>query len=616
MDRCILADNLAFPVGLLSLHEAVRKREPDRPEAVILPEELMAQFRAADPTRNGSCLSWLLRTYVTGGYLLEDLGKAYDTLQNFARLREQLPVTATIDGETRNPRKLGSHMTLASLWSFIAPLVEAERLAKEDCSGEQDDTDRERALSQSRVIHRSNRMVVGVPMTEEASCWWGQGTQWCTAARNNNAFENYYSVAPLIVICLRKSGDLPARKLQLHINSAYLQFMDENDAWVSPEIILERWQDLEALLHWAVTQHGGALDYVPKALCTEALCTAAVCKNGWVLNYVPEHLRTEAMCLAAVTQSGWAIYHIPEHLRTEAICLTAVRQNGWALHYVPEPLCTEAICLTAVGNNGLALEYVPIPLRTEMLCTVAVGRNGQALKFVPKRMRTEAMCRAAVAQNGCALQYVLKGFLREALYLVAVGVDGKTLQYVPKHLRTEAMCRAAIGRNGQVLEHVPERYSMATKILHFWRRGNFSVNLRTEAICLAAVTGYGLALQWVPKPLRTPEIYLAAVGRNGEALEYVPKHLRTEMLCTVAVGENGRALQYVPLHLLTEVTCLAAIKQHAWAINYVPEHLRTKAMCLAAVVQNSQEYTPSSDLSNSHESALISLENIMKNPQS
>ena len=496
-DVFTLNKSSAYEVRLVlqPLHDAVQRREPNSPEARLPPEELLAQFRTADPTRNGACLPWLLRTYAAGGYRLEDLSKAHDTLAAFARLRSLLPNTATIDGETRNPRKLGSHMTLASLWTVIAPFVEAERLAQEHYSGEQLDTDRERALSQSRVLHRSNRMVVAVPLTEEASCWWGRGTQWCTAARNNNAFEEYHKDAPLIIICLRKSGDLPARKLQLHVHAGGMQFMDENDARVSPEFILERWRDLEALFHWAVNRNGEALAHIPEHLRTEAICTFAVSMVEKALYYVPEPLRTEAMCTAAVGSNGGSLQYVPEPLRTEVICTAAVTQYGHALKYVPDALRTEAMCLAAVVRNGLTLAYVPKPLRTETICTVAVNGNGLALEFVPKHLRTEAICTVAVKQSGFALSYVPKPLRTEAVCLAAAGRDGLALAYVPKPLRTEAICTTAVGRDGRTLGYVPEP-------------------LRTEAMCITAVTQDVEALRFVPKPLRTEVIRLTAAGKN------------------------------------------------------------------------------------------------------
>ena len=561
--------------GLLRLHDAVGRRESGRPEAALSPEELLARFRVADPTRNAACLPWLLRTYAAGGYRLEDLSKAHNTLAEFARLRGLLPNTSTIDGETRNPRKLGSHTTLASLWSVIAPLVEAERLAQEDCSGEQVDTDRERALSQSRVIHRSNRMVVAVPMTEEASCWWGQGTQWCTAARNNNAFEQYHKDAPLIVVCLRKIGDLPARKLQLYVHTGDMQFMDENDAPVSPELILERWQDLEALLHWAVGGNGAALDFIPRHLRTEAICLAAVNSGGWSLYYVPENLRTEAICAAAVNEYGPALEYVPESLRTEAMCTAAIGNNGGMLYYVPEHLRTEEICLVAVEQNGMVLDYVPEHLRTEAICTTALEQNGRALELVPEPLRTEVICLVAVVQDGLALEYVPEPLRTEAICTAAVTQCGRALQYVPEPLRTEAICTAAVGNNGRALQFVPKP-------------------LRTEAICTAAVGNNGLALEFIPEPLRTEAVYLTAVSNNGDALYYVPEPLRTEVICTAAVKENGRAIEFTPEPLRTEAICMSAVSRHGMALYYVPEPLRTEAICTIAVGMNraALQYVP------------------------
>ena len=625
MDVFILNENGtdAARAGLFRLHDAVGRRESGRPEAALSPEELLARFRAADPTRNGACLPWLLRTYAAGGYRLEDLSKAYDTLAAFARLRGQLPNTATIDGETRNPRKLGSHITLASLWTVIVPLIEVERLEQEEEAGEQADADKERALSQSRVLHRSNRMVIAVPMTQEASCWWGQGTQWCTAARKNNVFERYHSKAPLIVICLRRVGDLPARKIQLYVHAGDMQFMDENDARVSPEIILERWQDLKVLLYWATARNMEALAYVPEHLLTEEICSAAVSRNGFALSYVPMHLRTEAMCLAAVTQDGEAMRYVPEHLRTEAICSTAVTNYGQALKYVPEHLRTEAVCLAAVTQNGWALDCVPGPLCTESICTVAVGRNGGSLKYVPNHLRTEAVCLAAVGENGEALAHVSKPLCTEEMCLAAVGSNGLALEYVPEYLYMEAICLAAVGSNGRALDHVPkhlrtEALCMAAVTQEAAALYHVPEPLRTEAMCLVAVMQNAAVLRHVPDRLRTEAVYLAAVGSNGWVLEHVPEHLRTEAICLAAVTHYGRGLKHVPEHLRTEVICLAAVGSNGCALPHVPEHLRTEAMRLVAVGSNERESARVTGDDNNWELndlVLSNLEGCLKNSQ-
>ena len=455
MDNLSVSDDNAIArFGLLSLHEAVRLREADCPEKSLSPSGLLELFRAADPTRNAACLPWLLRTYTFGGYRLEDLTEVCNVLKTFMRLRGRLPDTASIDGETRNPRKLGSHMTLESLWLAVAPLVEQERLAKQTSPNEQDDVEKKCALAESRVLLRSERMIIVVPMTKEASCWWGRGTQWCTAAGSNNFFNEYHRIAPLIIICLRKNGDLPARKMQMYIHHYGIQFTDENDISILPDIILERWQDLAGLFHWAVTQYGFTLRSIPENYRTEALCIAAVMQNGQALQFVPYHLRTEETCLAAVTQAGHALEFTPEYLRGYALCAAAVNQNGYALQFVPEHLRTEALCLAAVTQNGMMLRYIPKRYRTEAACLAAVKQDGHVLGYISKHLRTEVLCTAAVTQNGQVLRTIPLNLRTEALCLAAVVQNGMMLRYIPKHLRTKAICMAASAHSTQELVSV------------------------------------------------------------------------------------------------------------------------------------------------------------------
>ncbi len=41
------------------------------------------------------------------------------------------------------------------------------------------------------VIYEDERWLALVPLTAQASCYYGSGTKWCTAARNGNQFNNY-----------------------------------------------------------------------------------------------------------------------------------------------------------------------------------------------------------------------------------------------------------------------------------------------------------------------------------------------------------------------------------------------------------------------------------------
>ena len=71
------------------------------------------------------------------------------------------------------------------------------------------------------------------PVDQTASCYYGQGTRWCTAGRTNNMFDHYHNDGPLYVV-LPKAPAYPGEKYQFHFESG--QYMDEQD---NPENLKE-----------------------------------------------------------------------------------------------------------------------------------------------------------------------------------------------------------------------------------------------------------------------------------------------------------------------------------------------------------------------------------------
>ena len=69
-----------------------------------------------------------------------------------------------------------------------------------------------------------------VPLTKEASCYFGINTEWCTAATSSdNAFESYNRDGPLYIILEKKTNT----RWQYHYESG--QFQDENDNSINVE---------------------------------------------------------------------------------------------------------------------------------------------------------------------------------------------------------------------------------------------------------------------------------------------------------------------------------------------------------------------------------------------
>ena len=76
---------------------------------------------------------------------------------------------------------------------------------------------------EAELIFNSNEYKIVVPKTEEASCFFGKNTRWCTAASNDNQFNNYSKKGPLYII-LHKSTNT-----RWQFSFASDEYMDERD---------------------------------------------------------------------------------------------------------------------------------------------------------------------------------------------------------------------------------------------------------------------------------------------------------------------------------------------------------------------------------------------------
>ena len=94
---------------------------------------------------------------------------------------------------------------------------------------------REKMKSETKMIYQGPEGRVLIPLTQEASCFWGRGTKWCTAAtRSKNHFEQYNREGPLHVIMPNDNT-----KWQLHL--ANMTFKDEKDRSIDIEAFKEKY---------------------------------------------------------------------------------------------------------------------------------------------------------------------------------------------------------------------------------------------------------------------------------------------------------------------------------------------------------------------------------------
>ena len=327
------------------------------------PEEIVNTLSKADPTPNKQFLQWISRSYIRGEFRAEDVGQIKLDLDLFSKIKNKLEI-----------KDINQYKKLSDLRRAIIPFENQDvrsgkQMKKEEAAGFFE-------RGEAEWFYRGSSLKILIPKTEAASCYFGKGTKWCTAAtQSENMFDDYSSEAPLYIIITNSS-----ERYQFWMADDEHQLMNVMDEEVDIVKFVERYpevinafrgkipetdvlfvvfeDDPQKILK-AVKQFGNALEFVPKQHKTFELCLEAVKENGKALNFVPEEHKTFELCLEAVKQFGWAIEFVPEEHRTFELYLEAVKQDGSALEYVPEEHRTFELCLEAVKQFGRAIEFVP-----------------------------------------------------------------------------------------------------------------------------------------------------------------------------------------------------------------------------------------------------------------
>lgn len=183
-----------------------------------LEEDIFYQLIKLDPSYNqdnpnkmGKYGKWIINLYLNKNLKLEDLYKVTDYLKYFIKYYNRIP-----------NKDINIYKTLPDLYDAISEFKEAEENGEDIATSKSDEI--RRIKSESEVFYEDSKWLVIIPRSQEASCYYGKGTQWCTAAeRSNNMFDKYASEGDLYINIDKETG----RKYQFHFESS--SFMDERD---------------------------------------------------------------------------------------------------------------------------------------------------------------------------------------------------------------------------------------------------------------------------------------------------------------------------------------------------------------------------------------------------
>jgi hypothetical protein len=203
--------------GLENASEVLQQLKPRIIDSVL------QELEQSDPTPNKVFVPWLAREWSNGNIRrLEDIdSRLRPLLQDFIAYKNR----RDFPPEAKDIMRLAADKFEAVMTAYQPP------------------PDQARARGKSKTLLDNEIARVIVPQDEEAACYYGQGTRWCTAATRGNNMFNHYNSTGTVFIILPKHPKHEGEKYQLHFYSE--QFMDESDDPVDLQwLLVERFPEL------------------------------------------------------------------------------------------------------------------------------------------------------------------------------------------------------------------------------------------------------------------------------------------------------------------------------------------------------------------------------------
>lgn len=171
-------------------------------------------WREDKPNKMGKFGKWLLKLWVNKKLMLEDLYKATEYLSYFVKYNNRIEV-----------KDINKYHSLPELYNIVKVFMDNPEIATSN-------SDEVRRIKEGAdKVFENGEWLVIVPHTKEASCYYGKGTQWCTAAeQSNNMFDHYNNQGNLYINIRKSDGE----KFQFHFESG--SFMDATDTPIESPI--------------------------------------------------------------------------------------------------------------------------------------------------------------------------------------------------------------------------------------------------------------------------------------------------------------------------------------------------------------------------------------------
>jgi len=208
----------------------------------------LEQVEKADPTSNNQYTEWLVRRYIDGS--ISRFEDALSTWADFLHEYHRLKTRRLLPPELMDINKFKTEQDLKQLHKSVLDIFNSTDEKVEVQKGES-----------TEILNNSEVRII-IPNDEASACYYGQGTRWCTAAKNNNMFGGYSSHNHPLFILLPKNPTHDGEKYQVHLLEN--EWMDEEDTEVGAQEVIERFSntDLKSVFEKYDTDANLILDFL------------------------------------------------------------------------------------------------------------------------------------------------------------------------------------------------------------------------------------------------------------------------------------------------------------------------------------------------------------------
>lgn len=430
-------------------------------EKPVMAEEAVKMLLACDPTREGKdkpgrYLPWLCQCYQREWKAAQKQNRDHTMLaEDFVRIEGYLREYETLKIKNKLPAEKRdiSSLTFAGLKETV--IAARERVQDIPVSPE--------TMEQSTILYNGAAGLVIVPHSTAASCAWGRGTEWCTAAvTSKNYFQIYNKDGPLIII-KTESG----QKYQMHANSELMDVHDEQ-AKELPRVFLD---SLPQKLQEVLNGHCKTKLYVPdrqeaqpeklKQDGDRAITPDFKEKFGAILQNASAEQRADwEIALEAVQNFGFALESVSEELKGDReIVLAAVRSRGEALKHASEKLKADReIVLEAVRQCGRSLKYANEDLQADgEIVLAAVRDDPYRIRLAGDALRNDwDFALRVIQQKGATLRHVADELNTDPEFvLTAIRLNAEAYDFADSEFTSDPEFRErAVAENIEVINHL------------------------------------------------------------------------------------------------------------------------------------------------------------------